>query len=146
MNTTQIKKALTQHPFTKHLFKGVFPRDKIPRIPKNKVLSFIFNTDPSDKPGKHWVAFHLTRNTVFYFDSYGLPPYGFGKILRSRPKRKYFARRLQGNGQECGHYCLFFLLNICQGKKKPFQMFGKDLNVNDRIVKKYVEKHFCGFV
>ena len=143
MNTAQIRRALSHHHLTKYFFKGVFPRDKAMKIPKNKIFSVIFNTDPSGKPGEHWVAFHITRNTVFYFDSYGLPPKGFAKILRSRPKVKYFARRLQGNGKECGHYCLFFLLNMCQGKNS-FPMFGKDFNANDRIVKRYVEKHFRG--
>ena len=142
MKSSQLMKALFSHPMTAKIFKGVFPRNRIPTIPDNETLSFVVNTDPAHKPGKHWVAFYINKNTVYYFDSYGLPPKGFGKILTSRSKRKYFTKRLQGNGKQCGHYCLFFLLHISHGEKLPINMFSDDLNANDRVVKQFIEERF----
>ena len=142
MKSSQIMKALSSHPVTGKIFKGVFARNRIPTFSKNERLSFVVNTDPAHKPGKHWLAFYINRNTVYYFDSYGIPPKGFEKILSSRPNKKYFTRRLQGNGKECGHYCIFFILQMCQNERLSLNMFSTDLNANDRIVKRFIQKRF----
>ena len=38
---------------------------------KNKPKLIICNTDPSTKPGKHWVLFFFHNDTVDFFDSLG---------------------------------------------------------------------------
>ena len=74
MKSGQLRKALYHHPMTKKIFGGVFARNKIPDIPKDKTVAYIVNTDPALKPGQHWVAFYITKKTVYsLFDSYGLP-------------------------------------------------------------------------
>lgn len=140
MKSSQIQKALQFHPQTKSTFGGVFARNKVPTIPKRKYISYVVNTDPSHKPGEHWVAFFFTPSEVYYFDPYGIPPARFERILNSRRKRHYFGRRLQGLGQTCGHYCLYFIL--CMQTHYAFNIFGNNFNVNDRIVKQFVENHF----
>ena len=142
MKSSQLEKALSSHPVTRNIFKGVFARNRIPTFPKNERLSFVVNTDPAHKPGKHWLAFYVNEDTVYYFDSYGLVPKGFKKILTSRKNKKYFNRRLQGNGKECGHYCIFFLLQMCQHERLLLNMFSNDLNANDRIVKRFIQERF----
>lgn len=112
MNTSQLQKALHFHPQTTSVFGGVYARNKLPRVPQNKKVAYIVNTDPAHKPGKHWVAFFLTKTTAYYFDPYGIPPKGFDKILKSRKKKFYFGQRLQGMGRMCGHYCLYFILTM----------------------------------
>jgi len=39
-------------------------------------LGVVFNLDPHDKPGSHWVALYADFNNggIYYFDSYGKPP------------------------------------------------------------------------
>ena len=52
-------------------YKGTIMRDEIktllPHIEPRSRLAFIINTDPHDKPGKHWAA----SNSLEYFDSFG---------------------------------------------------------------------------
>ena len=140
MKSGQLRKALYHHPMTKKIFGGVFARNKIPDIPKDKTVAYIVNTDPAHKPGQHWVAFYITKKTVYYFDSYGLPPKGFRKVMNTRPRKKYFLRRLQGSGYMCGNYCLYFILSRLL--RLNFQGFGSDLDANDRFVKLFTEKNF----
>lgn len=33
--------------------------------------AYIINTDPSTKPGQHWVSIYYLGNSAFYFDSFG---------------------------------------------------------------------------
>ena len=93
MITSQLRKALLLHPKTTIVYGGVYARNRIPTIPPHKKIAFIVNTDPSHKPGEHWVGFYLTKSTVYYFDPYGIPPVGFQKILQSRNKTLYFGKR-----------------------------------------------------
>ena len=70
MDTLTINKLLKKE----RCYLGTFSRDTLPRSIKNNFL-FIVNTDPSTKPGEHWVAISKNSDgTGEYFDSYGLPP------------------------------------------------------------------------
>jgi len=140
MRTSQLHKALRFHPHTKSVFAGVYARNKIPRVPLQKRVAYVVNTDPAHKPGKHWVAFFLTKNTVYYFDPYGIPPHGFRRILQSRKNVQYYGKSLQGMGRKCGHYCLYFILAM--QTNLSMKIFGSDFKANDRIVKRFVENRF----
>ena len=59
MNTIQIVHALEQDPITSNKFCGVFPCDKLPETIDKYPCGFVANTDPSGKPGTHWVAFYF---------------------------------------------------------------------------------------
>ena len=63
-------------------YKGTILRDEIktllPHIEPRSRLAFIINTDPHDKPGKHWAAIYIdardtpgSSNSLEYFDSFG---------------------------------------------------------------------------
>ena len=56
MNTKQIWQALTCNTKTEPYFDGVFPINELKNI-KDKPELIICNTDPSNKPGQHWVLF-----------------------------------------------------------------------------------------
>ena len=72
MNTIELNDILKKHIDN---FIGVFPSDKIPKIPRRRPVSLICNTDPSSKSGKHWVAFYFPNDDsapIEFFDSYAV--------------------------------------------------------------------------
>lgn len=63
--------------YVKYGFVGVYPIDKIKKIPinsNNQTISFIMNTMPENIKQGHWVSVLLTKNTLEYFDPFGYPP------------------------------------------------------------------------
>jgi len=112
-------------------------------------IGFIFNTDPHNKPGEHWISMFLDINEkfIFYFDSTG------DKI----PKRiKVLVKRIQEQGMllgldikyddthkiphqkkntECGMYSLFFIAYMLENKINA--EFLKDNIIGDDYVAKY---------
>lgn len=146
MRSSQIQSILKRHRDIQPIFKGVFASNRLPRrIPKNVTLAYIANTDPAHKPGQHWVAIFYTKTCVYYFDSYGRGPTtpNFKRMMYFRKYRKVFGRRIQGDGKECGYYCLYFILAMVYNK--DFSCFGDDFNANDRLVRKLVKKYFSRF-
>jgi len=143
MRTNELAKALNWNVHTRSVFGGVFARDRASITKKKeKNVAFIVNTDPSTKSGEHWVAFYFTPEEVFYFDSYGNPPQHkrFATLMKKRKKASFFHQRLQGSGETCGEYCLYFILAM-QGHAN-MKVFGNELNSNDRYVKKFVHREF----
>jgi hypothetical protein len=70
MDTVQIQNVLQHVPH----FYGVFPSDMLPSE-FTRPATFIFNLDPHNKPGSHWIAVTFRdKYSAWYFDSYGLPP------------------------------------------------------------------------
>ena len=143
MKSSQLMTALSTHPETKKVFLGVFASDQLPVSIKNNA-ALVVNTHPSCMPGQHWCAFYITSECVYYFDSYGQPPFvkSFMTLMRCRKKQKIFGRRVQGSGPMCGHYCLYFLLAMARGDLSCMDKFGHHLNANDRLVRKEVLHHF----
>jgi hypothetical protein len=75
MNSLQIMNILKNDPFTKTVFTNVLPLDRLPHETRKKRRGYILNTDPSDKPGLHWVAMYLTEDGKGEFwDPYGQAP------------------------------------------------------------------------
>ena len=81
MNTLQIERLLKKDLKSKTIFKKVCALDQLekPTFPS----AYVINSDPSSKPGEHWVAVYFDkRGRGEYFDSYGLPPYlGRSRLL-----------------------------------------------------------------
>ena len=119
MNSLDIYKILSRDPLTARYFVGVFPADRIPPLKKTAVM--VVNTDTHDKPGRHWIAlFVRDKNTLEFFDSYGLSPGHYGQHLEDYAKR--FSRLVRNCTQlqsltsnVCGPYCIYFLVKRCQG-------------------------------
>lgn len=121
MDTLMIERAMKYHSKTKKYFKGVFACNKLPQRVIEKPACFIINTDPSNKPGEHWVAVYVPkRGKCEYFDSFGLPPQKdqiIKFILRISQSFKYNKKQLQNIlSTVCGNYCCEFLLWRCRGK------------------------------
>lgn len=95
-----------------------------------RTIGAVFNLDPHDKSGSHWIAccLLLDERAIYYFDSYGLPPPPqVSRFMRSfilqdaGLELKYNGRRFQFGNSECGMYCMYFL--ICMINRVPFKTF-----------------------
>jgi hypothetical protein len=134
--------------FAKYFFVGCIPIDfdiknetqecvvsalckmKLPELVKkgHEQIGIVFNTDPHDGPGEHWIALFcdirkvLEYPRITYFDSYAHAPEKEIKVLmkrwksqwdetgvHSQPMKMTFnATRHQFKDSECGMYCLYF--------------------------------------
>ena len=122
-------------------FMDVFSADQLPKVDKLcsfagagvkrkkrglccfRARSFVANTDPSDQPGCHWVAFVVFADrpsVIYFFDSFGFPLTSYDDLYRTCMNNAYFSdthivtsinsRSLQGPASAvCGHYCVLFL-------------------------------------
>lgn len=136
MNTKEIYSALS------HLedFLGVFSSNQIPFVDK-KPSAFVINTDPSDKPGKHWVAvYHKSNGEAEYFDSFGLPPLtpDILKHLEDNAFHWHYNPTIlqHYSSNTCGKYCILFLLLRSRGYSfcSIVNFFTKQLRSNDKLV------------
>jgi hypothetical protein len=93
-------------------------------------IGIIYNLDPHDKGGSHWVANYINvpRNECYYFDSYGMkPPKQINKFMQwlgiQEPNIKlgWNGRRFQKMNTECGMYCMYFLDRMLAGE--PYLKF-----------------------
>lgn len=154
MNTSQLTTVLQRDPFTRALFRGVFPSDQLPSQVPHYPSVFIANVDALGKPGSHWCAFYFTsKHDGEFFDSYGQPPQDFSpmfyRFLENNTRTWTFNTQcLQSiDSMVCGHYCLYYALNRCRKRsmKAIVSRFTNNTRLNDQWVKRFIVKHF-GFV
>ena len=100
---------------------GVFARDQVPKLDRSQRRPFalVVNTDPSNKPGKHWLAFFAPADPsnapAEMFDSYGLSPI-IHALAHLAPRISWSSVSFQSiESSVCGHYCLYFLFNRAHG-------------------------------
>ena len=108
MNTKQLWNALTHNPETNFYFDGIFSADTLNSITQRPEL-IICNTDPSDKPGEHWVLFFFKGKSVDFYDSLGRDINYYGSLFLDFIKNfahdyKQCIRRTQPiHSSLCGH-------------------------------------------
>jgi len=124
---------------------GVLASDELKLVTK-KHFYIIVNSDPSDQPGTHWLAFMKRGKYLEFFDSFGKPVTFYGQnfidfVKKHGPYLKYNTTQLQSNSSSlCGKYCLFFLAhrNLYYTYDEILSMFSKThLEKNDYEVKKF---------
>lgn len=145
-NFTIIKILNSNHQLNllkKQIFLGVYPKDKLPTI-NNYPSCFILNTDPSNKPGEHWLAAFIDKNKNYFFDSYGNSPsyFGLGSYFSQFKNLNWNKLKLQGDSKNCGLYCILFLLYKTHNKLDQFYFeFNKSPFINDKkliyLIKKF---------
>lgn len=112
MNTLEILRILDSDKIVKHLFRGVFALNKIPKV-KKYPSAFIVNLDDSSQPGSHWVGMYFNkRHHCDYFDSYGRPPYELQNYILSNSK-SYTYNNIQVQRFltiTCGPMSLYFIV------------------------------------
>lgn len=104
-------------------------------------IGMVFNLDPHDKSGSHWVALYINLESIQepvigYFDSYGYEtPEMIARFMKSLTlqvktcRLAYNGRRFQYGQSECGMFSMYFL--ICMIYGISFEDFCKDA-VHDR--------------
>jgi hypothetical protein len=107
-------------------------------------IGMIFNLDPHDKGGSHWVGLYidlhdLVKPRISYFDSYGYKtPSTIARLMRSFTLQipgcvlAYNARRYQRGGTECGMFSMYFLICMIHGIR--FEQFCKDAVDDDMML------------
>ena len=102
-------------------------------------IGIVFNLDPSDEPGSHWICAYIDVNgkKAYYFDSYGFEPpeeiANFLKRMKSQGVTDVYYNdiRHQRKGSECGMYCLYVLICLLNGK--PFYDICNNI-INDDLM------------
>ena len=101
------------NPVTNKNFDGIYSSDTLKEITQKPKL-IICNTDPSNKPGKHWVLFFFSENSVDFFDSLGRDIKYYGSVFLD------FIANFVSNYKQClrrtqpiksdlyGQYCLYY--------------------------------------
>ena len=153
MDSNQIRSVMKSDRLGRVFFRGVYAADHAKALEVTEFPSgYIINTDPSDKPGTHWVCLYVwgtPSNTIGeFFCSYGEPPqtYNFKSWIESTVTSwTYNKKRLQADSSSvCGHYCLFYLLH--RFRNIPLisiqDMFTRDFSLNDTLVNNYISERF----
>lgn len=167
LTTVDIKKIMKQYEkkYPNFLFIGPVPVDcptaitcplsgldvsvLVDRLGKTK-LGVIYNLDPHDKPGSHWVAMYadFRQGKIFYFDSVGIaPPKPIRAFLGNLKAsiEKWNARegrnvpvevmanrtRFQYGSSECGVFSMYFIISNLNGEgfqPQPHKISDKMMN------------------
>ena len=120
MNSRQLHWILSNDKVTSRTFKGVYALDEIVHIKQKSFPSaYIFNLDPSYKPGSHWVAVYIDRKgRPEYFDSFGRPPPREIKdfLNTCAESWKYNHVPIQEfYSATCGQFVVFYIYQRCSG-------------------------------
>ena len=86
-------------------------------------VGIIFNLDPHDRPGSHWVCAYidLRKMTAYYYDSYGYEPCPQIRRLLRRCREQGCQEiiwndfRHQRKKSECGTYCMYIIISLLKG-------------------------------
>ena len=124
---------------------------------KKTKIGIIFNLDPHNMGGSHWVSLfiNIKRKTIFYYDSAGddIPKYIMklvntiteqGKKLDNNPftfkfDKNYPVEHQQGN-TECGMYSLFFIIHMLEDKLTT--KYLKSHIFDDKYIEKFRNVYF----
>ena len=153
MDTLEIERILKNQ--LKGVFTGVYPEDRLPRVLR-RPLAIVVNTDPSDLPGRHWVAVWISRDGFGeHFDTRGIPPEPPLRRYLERMAPKGFIhnkRRIQsGFTTICGMYVIEFLISRRRNPRLKYDRllqtlypfsdpFQNDLETYRRFQEQYGDK------
>lgn len=123
-------------------------------------IGIVFNIDPHDKPGQHWIAMYCDisgkNGNIYFWDSYGIDPpkevmelaqklEKQGENLDKKMKTHINSHRHQYKNTECGIYSINFIVQLLRGKSfnnvtkkiiRDDEMFSKRENYFIRNFKK----------
>ena len=119
-------------------------------------IGIIFNTDPHNKPGQHWISMfvNIKNNSIFFFDSVGdkAPPEIMKLVERIKeqgaqlnPKRLFKFDSNEGvehqyGNTECGVYSLYFIVHMLEDKTTEHYL--KTHILKDEYINKFRHIYF----
>ena len=119
-------------------------------------IGIIFNTDPHNKPGQHWISMfiNIKSGIIFFFDSTGEKPSAEIMRLVNRikeqglsltPKKVFNFDSNSGiehqyGNTECGIYSLFFIVHMLEDKMT--QHYLKTHIIKDDYMQKFRKVYF----
>jgi len=123
---------------------------------KKTKIGIIFNTDPHNKPGQHWISMfiNIKKKQIFFFDSTGDSPSPEIMKLVERIKKqgleldkkiifKYNSNEgveHQYGNTECGVYSLFFIVHMLEDKLTEHYL--KTHILKDEYINKFRKIYF----
>ena len=122
-------------------FNGVYSRDNLSKI---KGGAYIIDLDEYSDIGTHWVALHVNKNDVTYFDSFGVEhiPKEIKAVINNNNITTNIFRIQAYDSIMCGYFCTGFIDFVFKGKtfnKKDFtNLFSpNNFKKKDDIILKY---------
>lgn len=121
-----------------------------------KKIGIIFNTDPHDKGGSHWISMfiNIPKKIIFFFDSAGdeAPPEIMTFVKKVQQQGLELSRQIefkfdqnypnehQYSTTECGMYSLYFIINMLEDKLTT--KYLKSHIIPDQQMIDYRKKYF----
>ncbi len=141
MNSVQIENTIQNIAEITQSFRGVYSSDTLPFHNQLNGV-YICNTDPSNKPGTHWVALFLNGNqSNEYFSSLKQEPLPiFHSFLNHRFKS--CQKQLQNSfSASCGVWVIFYVILKCCfiSLEQIENLFGTDSFFNEILLKFYLD-------
>lgn len=146
-------------------YLGTVPIDKIHELanvvkPSMKQFGFIFNTDPSDKPGQHWIAVcYISQfRELDYYNSLAEQPTDqfldeIKPVIDALALPYYLKFKInniarQGMSQNCGYHALQFLYRmLCKGEKYKFASGYSEVRKGENEIKTFKHTlHKFGYI
>jgi len=132
-----------------------FNLSKLIKNGKTKI-GIIFNTDPDNKPGQHWISMfiNIKKKTIFFFDSTGdkAPPEVMKLVERIKQQGLALENPIQfkfdsnegiehqyGN-TECGVYSIYFIVHMLEDKMT--ENYIKTHILKDEYIEKFRHIYF----
>ena len=126
-------------------------------IKKNKtMIGIIFNTDPDNKPGQHWISMfvNIKKKTIFFFDSTGdEAPHEVMELVKRIQKQGLALKRPiqfkfdsnkgvehQYGNTECGIYSIYFIIHMLENKMTEHYL--KTHILKDEYMEKFRKIYF----
>ena len=121
-------------------FIGVFSRDEAKKLKNGQCL--VLNLDGVLGSGTHWVGYYRKNDSIYYFDSFGLPPpQDVIDQYRDCCRMFYSSNEIQKmKSIKCGYYVIMFLDEVHNGKSMYdfiYQFDPEPSNKNENMVLKY---------
>ena len=156
MNTFQLAQVLMKGPFTKGRFSGVYACDELTSIEINEYPKlFVFNTDPMELPGTHWIAIYFNEQMKGeFFDSYRKDLIHYNKhfldfVNRTAVEWEHNKIQLQrAFSTVCGQYCIYFLHHHCRKRTTSsiVNSFVNEMLCNDQYFMILLDKNIGKFI
>lgn len=129
---------------------GIFMRNTMPENLTNG--NYILNMDDSNGNGTHWTSFIKHGKTIYYCDSFGMPPpQDQVDIFHKKQDHVYYNDSQFQDIQSvvCGFYCIAFFLYVKVNKgslSKKVHDFGESFSdnekENDKKIQHFISKYY----